>query len=248
MGQRQSCPAGFSAWKQEVKQRNEAAGLQRRSSRSRRRSRCEEGRRASGHGGEIQAKPRIARSSHNIRTGLEADAIATALIDNLHCLQGTGNMKFAMNGALTIGTLDGANIEIRDAVGEENFFLFGLTTEEVERRKARGYEPRGIYESNPELRETIDLIDSGFFSDGDRGLFHLLIESLLTHDDYMLLADYQSYVDCQQRVSWAYADQNNWTHMSILNTARVGRFSSDRSIREYCRDIWNIQPTVSGKL
>jgi glycogen phosphorylase len=161
---------------------------------------------------------------------------------------GTGNMKFAMNGALTIGTLDGANIEIRDAVGEENFFLFGLTAEEVERRKAGGYEPRGIYESNPELRETIDLIDSGFFSEGDRGLFHLLIESLLTHDDYMLLADYQSYVDCQQRVSWAYADQNNWTHMSILNTARVGRFSSDRSIREYCRDIWNIQPTVSGKL
>jgi glycogen phosphorylase len=159
---------------------------------------------------------------------------------------GTGNMKFAMNGALTIGTLDGANIEIRDAVGEENFFLFGLTAEEVERRKAEGYEPRGIYDSNPELRETIDLVDSGFFSDGDRGLFHPLIESLLTRDDYMLLADYQSYVDCQQHVSRAYADQNNWTRMSILNTARVGRFSSDRSIREYCRDIWNIKPTVSG--
>jgi starch phosphorylase len=153
-------------------------------------------------------------------------------------------MKFAMNGALTIGTLDGANIEIRDAVGEENFFLFGLTAEEVERRKGGGYEPRGIYDSNPELRETIDLIDSGFFSDGDGGLFHPLIESLLTRDDYLLLADYQSYVDCQQHVSWAYADQNNW--MSILNTARVGRFSSDRSIREYCRDIWNIKPTVSG--
>jgi starch phosphorylase len=155
---------------------------------------------------------------------------------------GTGNMKFAMNGALTIGTLDGANIEIRDAVGHENFFLFGLTAEEVERRKAEGYSPRSIYESNPELREAIDLIDSGFFSGGDRGLFHPLVESLLTRDDYMLLADYQAYVDCQQRVSDAYSDQNNWTRMSILNSARVGRFSSDRSIREYCRDIWKVRP------
>jgi glycogen phosphorylase len=160
---------------------------------------------------------------------------------------GTGNMKFAMNGALTIGTLDGANIEIRDAVGHENFFLFGLTAEEVERRKAEGYAPRSVYESNAELREAIDLIDSGFFSDDDRGLFHPLIESLLTRDDYMLFADYQAYVDCQQRVSDAYSDQDNWTRMSILNTARVGRFSSDRSIREYCRDIWKVQPIVSGK-
>jgi glycogen phosphorylase len=155
---------------------------------------------------------------------------------------GTGNMKFAMNGALTIGTLDGANIEIRDAVGHENFFLFGLTAEEVERRKAEGYTPRSIYESTPELREAIDLIDSGFFSDGDRGLFHPLVESLLTRDDYMLLADYQAYVDCQQRVSDAYSDPNNWTRMSILNSARVGPFSSDRSIREYCRDIWKVRP------
>jgi glycogen phosphorylase len=155
---------------------------------------------------------------------------------------GTGNMKFAMNGALTIGTLDGANVEIRDAVGHENFFLFGLTAEEVERRKAEGYAPRSIYESNPELREVIDLIDSGFFSDGDRGLFRPLVESLLTRDDYMLLADYQAYLDCQQHVSEAYADRSNWTRMSILNSARVGRFSSDRSIREYCRDIWNVTP------
>jgi glycogen phosphorylase len=155
---------------------------------------------------------------------------------------GTGNMKFAMNGALTIGTLDGANVEIRDAVGHENFFLFGLTAEEVERRKAEGYAPRSIYESNPELREAIDRIDSGFFSDGDRGLFHPLVESLLTRDDYMLLADYQAYVDCQQRVSDAYSDRSSWTRMSILNSARVGRFSSDRSIREYCRDIWKVRP------
>jgi starch phosphorylase len=158
---------------------------------------------------------------------------------------GTGNMKFAMNGALTIGTLDGANIEIRDAVGHENFFLFGLTEKEVEQRKAEGYTPRSIYDSNSELHETIDLIDSGFFSGGDRELFRPLVESLLIRDDYMLLADYQSYVDCQQRVSEAYSDQNNWTRMSILNTARVGRFSSDRSIREYCRDIWKVRAIAS---
>ena len=155
---------------------------------------------------------------------------------------GTGNMKFAMNGALTIGTLDGANVEIRDAVGHENFFLFGLTAEEVAKRKADGYSPRAIYDANPALREAIDLIDSGFFSNGDRELFRPLVESLLNRDDYMLFADYQAYVDCQQRVSEAYHDQNNWTRMSILNSARVGRFSSDRSIREYCRDIWNVRP------
>jgi starch phosphorylase len=157
---------------------------------------------------------------------------------------GTGNMKFAMNGALTIGTLDGANIEIRDAVGHENFFLFGLTAEEVERSRAEGYRPRGIYESNAELRETIDLISSGFFSNGDRGLFQPLVDTLLTRDDYMLLADYQAYVECQQRVSHAYSDRNAWTRMSILNSARVGHFSSDRSIREYCRDIWKVRPIV----
>ena len=157
---------------------------------------------------------------------------------------GTGNMKFAMNGAITIGTLDGANVEIRDAVGHENFFLFGLTAEEVERLKAEGYTPRSIYESNPELREAIDLISSGFFSNGDRGLFQPLVESLLTRDDYMLLADYQAYMECQQRVSHAYSDLTAWTRMSILNSARVGRFSSDRSIREYCRDIWKVRPIV----
>ena len=157
---------------------------------------------------------------------------------------GTGNMKFAMNGAITIGTLDGANIEIRDAVGHDNFFLFGLTAEEVERLKAEGYRPRSIYESNPELREAVDLISSGFFSDGDRELFDPLVDALLTHDEYMLVADYQAYVECQQRISHAYSDQNDWTRMSILNSARVGRFSSDRSIREYCRDIWNVTPIV----
>jgi starch phosphorylase len=155
---------------------------------------------------------------------------------------GTGNMKFAMNGALTIGTLDGANVEIREAVGPENFFLFGLTADEVEERKARGYSPRSVYDSNAELREALDLIGGGFFSNGDSELFRPLVESLLTRDDYMLLADYQAYVDCQQRVSDVYRDQNTWTRMSILNSARVGRFSSDRSIRDYCRDIWNVSP------
>ena len=160
---------------------------------------------------------------------------------------GTGNMKFAMNGALTIGTLDGANVEIRDAVGAENFFLFGLTADQVEELKASGYTPRSLYEANDALREAIDQIADGFFSNGDRELFHPLVESLLTRDDYMLLADYQAYVDCQQRVSDAYRDRNTWTRMSILNSARVGRFSSDRSIREYCRDIWNVGPITPAR-
>ena len=160
---------------------------------------------------------------------------------------GTGNMKFAMNGALTIGTLDGANIEIRDAVGPENFFLFGLNTAEVAATKAAGYRPRAIYEANPELHEAIDLIDAGEFSNGDRELFRPLLESLLIRDEYLLFADYQSYIDCQQRVSEAYRDQEDWTRMSILNCARVGRFSSDRSIREYCRDIWHVKPVATGR-
>jgi len=161
---------------------------------------------------------------------------------------GTGNMKFAMNGALTIGTLDGANVEIRDAVGPENFFLFGLNAEEVERTRAAGYEPRRYYESNQELRDAIDLVDSGFFSNGDRAVFRPLIESLLDRDEYMLLADFQAYVECQERAAKAYRDQTAWTRMSILNTARVGRFSSDRSIREYCRDIWHVTPmTPDGR-
>jgi starch phosphorylase len=155
---------------------------------------------------------------------------------------GTGNMKFAMNGALTIGTLDGANVEIRQAVGPENFFLFGLTAEEVGERKVAGYSPRSFYDANPELREAIDLIEGGFFSGGDRELFRPLVESLLTRDEYMLFADYQAYVDCQQRVSDAYLDPAGWTRMSILNSARVGRFSSDRSIREYCKAIWHVRP------
>jgi starch phosphorylase len=153
---------------------------------------------------------------------------------------GTGNMKFAMNGALTIGTLDGANVEIRDAVGHDNFFLFGLTAEEVAARKAAGYSPRAVYDANPGLREAIDGIADGMFSGGDGELFRPLVDSLMTRDDYMLFADYQAYVDCQRAVGEAYGDWRNWTRMSILNAARVGGFSSDRSIKEYCREIWHV--------
>ncbi|OLP16937.1 glycogen phosphorylase [Leptolyngbya sp. 'hensonii'] len=155
---------------------------------------------------------------------------------------GTGNMKFSMNGALTIGTLDGANVEIREEVGAENFFLFGLTADEVAALKARGYNPWDYYNSNETLREVINLISAGHFSHGDPHLFKPLVDSLLYRDPFLLLADYQTYVDCQDRVSQAYRDQDQWTRMSILNVARIGKFSSDRSIEEYCRDIWQVQP------
>jgi starch phosphorylase len=151
---------------------------------------------------------------------------------------GTGNMKFSMNGALTIGTLDGANIEIREAVGADNFFLFGLTAEEVLAKKAAGYNPWDYYHSNPELKLAIDSLSSGYFSHGDQNLFKPLIDSLLYRDEYLLLADFQSYVECQDRVSQAYRDPDNWTRMSILNVARMGKFSSDRSIRDYLQLIW----------
>jgi starch phosphorylase len=153
---------------------------------------------------------------------------------------GTGNMKFSMNGALTIGTLDGANIEIRDEVGPENFFLFGLSTPEVYALKAKGYRPMDYYNANQGLRDVIDLIRSGFFSRGDPELFRPLIDGLLTEDPYFLLADFQSYIDCQATVAEVYRDTERWTKMSILNTARSGKFSSDRTIREYCADIWHV--------
>jgi starch phosphorylase len=151
---------------------------------------------------------------------------------------GTGNMKFSMNGALTIGTLDGANIEIREAVGADNFFLFGLTAQEVEAKKAAGYNPWDDYNGNPELKQVIDLIASGYFSHGDRNLFKPLLDALLYRDEYLVLADYSSYVEAQDRVSQAYRDQDHWTRMSLLNVARMGKFSSDRSIRDYLRTIW----------
>jgi glycogen phosphorylase len=152
---------------------------------------------------------------------------------------GTGNMKFQMNGALTIGTMDGANIEIREEVGPENFFLFGLTAAEVQARRAAGYQPMELYHQQPELREVINLIRDGYFSRGNSEQFLGLVGNLLHHDPYMVLADYQAYAECQQLVDAAYRDPDRWTRMSILNTARCGKFSSDRSIREYCKDIWN---------
>ncbi len=155
---------------------------------------------------------------------------------------GTGNMKFSMNGALTIGTLDGANVEIREEVGAENFFLFGMNVQEVEAKKAAGYNPLAIYEQNDELQAVINLIATGHFSHGDRALFRPLVNSLLYDDPYMVLGDYQAYVDCQQQVGEVFQDQEQWTRMAILNVSRMGKFSSDRSIGEYCRKIWDVKP------
>ncbi len=155
---------------------------------------------------------------------------------------GTGNMKFSMNGALTIGTLDGANVEIREEVGAENFFLFGLTSDQVATLKAGSYNPSDYYHGDTELKATIDLINSGLFSHGDTGLFRPLTDHLLYNDDYLLMADYRPYVDCQQEVDHAYRDPSHWTRMSILNVARMGKFSSDRSIRDYASLIWNLKP------
>ena len=155
---------------------------------------------------------------------------------------GTGNMKFALNGALTIGTLDGANVEIREEVGAENFYLFGLTAAQVEKAISSGYSPSAIYASNQLLREVIELIRGGHFSPKEPDLFRPLVDTLMDHDEYLLFADFQSYIDCQDEVGKAYRDRERWTRMSILNTARMGKFSSDRAIREYCDDIWKAKP------
>jgi len=155
---------------------------------------------------------------------------------------GTGNMKFSLNGALTIGTMDGANIEIREQVGEENFFLFGLNEQQVDSLKFSGYNPRQYYETNPELKMVLDQLTSGLFSNGERDLFKPIVDSLLTRDDFMLLADYQAYVDCQRELGKTYLDRSKWTKMSILNVSRMGYFSSDRSIREYRERIWKTEP------
>lgn len=155
---------------------------------------------------------------------------------------GTGNMKLSLNGALTIGTLDGANVEIREEVGPENFFLFGLTAPEVAELKARGYCPRDQYEQNATLREVIDFIGSGELGRGDSELFRPLVENLLNHDPFLVLADYQSYIEAQERVSSLWSEPKTWARQSILNTARMGKFSSDRSIRDYCDRVWKVVP------
>jgi glycogen phosphorylase len=155
---------------------------------------------------------------------------------------GTGNMKFAMNGAVTIGTLDGANVELRDAVGPDNFFKFGMTADQVVAANTRGRTPRERYQANPELREAIDQIRSGRFSRGDALLFKPLVDALLEHDDYLALEDYEDYIACQCGVNAAYRDAGRWTRMSILNVARSRMFSSDRAIRQYCEEIWHAVP------
>jgi len=155
---------------------------------------------------------------------------------------GTGNMKFGFNGAITIGTLDGANVEIRDAVGAENFALFGLTIEDLKALRGRGYRPREFADGHPELREALGQIAGGVFSRGDRAMFAPLVASLLERDQYFVLADFPSYVETQARAGQAFRDTSHWTRMSILNTARMGRFSSDRAVREYCEGIWKIGP------
>jgi starch phosphorylase len=155
---------------------------------------------------------------------------------------GTGNMKFAMNGALTIGTADGANVEIREEAGADNFFLFGMTVDEIEQLRREGYRPAEHYAAHEGLRAAVDLVRDGVFSRGDRDLFRPLVDNLMHHDPYLVFADYPSYDECQVQVDAAWRDRNRWTRMSILNAARMGKFSSDRAVREYMRDIWNVEP------
>jgi starch phosphorylase len=155
---------------------------------------------------------------------------------------GTGNMKFAMNGALTIGTMDGANIELREEIGEENFFDFGLTTEGIHDLRRRAYRPRDHCESDPELAGVIELIRCGLFSRGDVHLFAPIVDGLVNYDPYFVLADFRAYAECQKRLGSAYLDVRRWTRMALLNTARSGKFSSDRTIQEYCEEIWRVHP------
>jgi starch phosphorylase len=154
---------------------------------------------------------------------------------------GTGNMKFALNGALTIGTDDGANVEIRQRVGDDNFFLFGMTEPEVAALGDQGYVPSQYYESDPHLKAALDLIASGAFSDGNPSVFEPVVSNLLYHDRFMALADFASYVAVQAEVERRYADQEAWTRSAIINVARCGYFSSDRSIRDYIDRIWHVK-------
>ncbi|HEX9241924.1 MAG TPA: glycogen/starch/alpha-glucan phosphorylase [Anaeromyxobacter sp.] len=159
---------------------------------------------------------------------------------------GTGNMKFALNGALTVGTLDGANVELREEVGPENFFLFGLTVEQVNALKKRGYEPWEWYRSDKRIKAVLDALAAGTFSPDEPGLFRPIVDSLLNGGDpYLVLADFAAYLACQEEVGRAFEDRERWTRMAILNVARSGKFSSDRTIREYAREIWGVVPIAS---
>lgn len=155
---------------------------------------------------------------------------------------GTGNMKLALNGALTIGTMDGANIEIREEVGAENIFIFGLRAEEVVDLKRKNYNPREIYEQNEQLKRVVDMIASNYFNRNEPGIFKPIVDGLLDYDYYCSFADYKSYIDTQEEVSRLYLNQNEWAKKSILNSARMGKFSSDRSIKEYAEKIWKVEP------
>jgi starch phosphorylase len=156
---------------------------------------------------------------------------------------GTGNMKLALNGALTIGTLDGANIEIREEAGSENFFLFGLSTDEIEALYRQGYDPLSYYNGNSELKQALDMISCGYFCPNDVTRYQEIVDALLKHGDrFLLLADYASYVASQDKVGELYRDQNDWTKRAILNVAGMGKFSSDRTIREYAERIWHVAP------
>jgi starch phosphorylase len=152
-------------------------------------------------------------------------------------------MKLSLNGALTIGTLDGANVEIGEEVGDENIFIFGLTADEVASLQANGYQPWDYYNANAELREVLNMIGSGFFSPGEPNRFEPILNNLLHHgDQYLLLADYASYIACQSEVEAAYNNQTQWVKKSILNVANMGKFSSDRTIAQYAKEIWNVKP------
>lgn len=181
----------------------------------------------------------------NVKTGQRlypaadlSEQISTAGME----ASGTGNMKFAMNGALTIGTLDGANVEIREAVGEPNFFLFGLNADQVQSLHANGYSSRDTIEHTPALRDALDLLSSGLFSHGDKELFAPFLDHIWNHDPYLVCADFTSYADCQHKAGQQFQDIGQWDRMSIRNVARIGKFSSDRAIREYCQDIWKTSP------
>jgi starch phosphorylase len=155
---------------------------------------------------------------------------------------GTGNMKFAMNGAMTVGTLDGANIDIRELVGPENFFTFGMTEDEARALRDKGYDPRMIYQSSPDLKKAIDMIASNVFTPNEPGVLQPIVDHLIGYDEFMVLADFASYAECQRNAEEVYRDPTAWTRMSILNTARSGYFSSDRSIRDYADTIWKVSP------
>jgi starch phosphorylase len=159
---------------------------------------------------------------------------------------GTGNMKAGLNGALTLGTLDGANVEIRDEVGSENIFIFGHTAAEIETLRASGYDPRAWVEKSVALRRAVDVIARGPLDEAHPGLFRPVVDELLGSDRYFLCADFDAYVECQSRAAGTHRRSRDWARMSILNVAGMGRFSSDRTVREYAADIWSATPVRVG--